>query len=554
MKNYFKTLRLAFIAGLSSLALWSCEQDDNPVGAAILENTAAQTKTLAVALSATNIAPDGVRADRSRIIMSTENGNKNSGADNAVVGVYEEPIFGKTNANFYTQIRLSKLAPSFGKNATVDSIVLSLPSVSFKNDTLRKSDKIIETLYTTEKENPCKVIRTTHLHEKNFVMRIDSVYGNKNAKINLQVHAVSEHMGSIREELYSNESFTTGMLLGEKNISDLAEIRQIQSVVKEGDDPEKVTIISTEEAPSYHIQLPGLKQIFQDKVINTNAFTGDQITFINNVLKGIKISTNSENGFLFTFKPGGAKLTMYYSFDNPKFTDNNSNNVDDSEESCATPTIKKRSTAQYNFLLGNSISPEVAQYNVFLNQITNTGANLSSHSTDLYLSGMGGNHVTIDLDKAQIESLKNNVKNKHWAITEASLFIYPNKELQGNLPIPRYLHVYNNTQKSLIPDYLGKQTNTAQGLLFHTISQPFNGDYYKLSITEFIKNIVEKEAPIEQLALLVGNYGFNTRELFYTPFAYDTSDNLYNPYRVVVFGANAESNKKLSLEIKYTVK
>ncbi len=44
----------------------------------------------------------------------------------ALIGTYWDPVFGKTSASFYTQLRLNTYNPSFGTNPRVDSIILSL--------------------------------------------------------------------------------------------------------------------------------------------------------------------------------------------------------------------------------------------------------------------------------------------------------------------------------------------------------------------------------------------------------------------------------------------
>jgi hypothetical protein len=53
-----------------------------------------------------------------------------------LLGSYSDPVFGKHTASFYTQIRLSSNAPSFGDSATVDSLVLSLGYADYYGDTL----------------------------------------------------------------------------------------------------------------------------------------------------------------------------------------------------------------------------------------------------------------------------------------------------------------------------------------------------------------------------------------------------------------------------------
>ncbi len=55
---------------------------------------------------------------------------------NAIVGYVNDPIFGKTQAGFYTQFDLSGTNVSFGDNLQFDSIVLSLQYTGYFGDTL----------------------------------------------------------------------------------------------------------------------------------------------------------------------------------------------------------------------------------------------------------------------------------------------------------------------------------------------------------------------------------------------------------------------------------
>jgi hypothetical protein len=52
-----------------------------------------------------------------------------------LLGYYYDPVFGKHTAGFYTQIRLSSNAPTFGSVPIVDSLILSLGYTSYYGDT-----------------------------------------------------------------------------------------------------------------------------------------------------------------------------------------------------------------------------------------------------------------------------------------------------------------------------------------------------------------------------------------------------------------------------------
>lgn len=52
-----------------------------------------------------------------------------------MIGSVYDPVFGKTSATFYTQFKMTKVAPTFGTNPICDSLVLVLPYVSLFGDT-----------------------------------------------------------------------------------------------------------------------------------------------------------------------------------------------------------------------------------------------------------------------------------------------------------------------------------------------------------------------------------------------------------------------------------
>lgn len=61
------------------------------------------------------ISVDSLRTDETLIITA-----------DALLGIYQDPVFGKTTASLYTQLRLPTNNPLFGTNPLIDSVVLSL--------------------------------------------------------------------------------------------------------------------------------------------------------------------------------------------------------------------------------------------------------------------------------------------------------------------------------------------------------------------------------------------------------------------------------------------
>lgn len=537
--NFLKFKKIAFLlAGF--LIFESCEQGDNPVGANILSSSAIQTEKTDISLVASNLPPEPVASGKAVSQVIFGSAGVQSSVSGASVGVYSDPVFGKTQTAFYSQLRLSSLNPSFGKNATVDSVVLVLPVMAFtKNDTLAKKEKLVNTSYSLNTaDNTCSVKDTTYTFHRFLKFKVDSLYGNKNQKINLQVHLVTESMGTIKDELISNKGFATGALIGEQSIENTAWIRKTIASPKNDSNSKEAKEVSSENVPSYRIRLDGLSATLENLLLKLPSNGSDQITFINNVVKGIKISTNSDNGFILNFNPAKAKVLMFYSFDNPSFKDENKNNIDDQEEKCSVHSSRKRLASSYEFVMGAENIADMGYYTVTQNQISNTGAELAKDK--LFLSGMGGNSVRLALDGKQIEALRKKFNDEHISITNAIVKFSPNVEAQASLPLPSHIYLYNDTQNTILPDYTI--------FPFYAISEAYNKEenVYKLHITQFLKNIIEKGEPKDDLRLMLGNYPAPLGQTFFTPSAYNASNNIYNPYRLIL------KQENLKIEVFYT--
>jgi hypothetical protein len=82
-----------------------------------------------------------------------------------LLGIYNDPIYGQSVYSVLSQIHPSKLNPTFGTNAMLDSVVFSLPYFSTATSTASvEVDNVTETATT---------------------YRLDSIYGNQPIKLSL---------------------------------------------------------------------------------------------------------------------------------------------------------------------------------------------------------------------------------------------------------------------------------------------------------------------------------------------------------------------------------
>jgi hypothetical protein len=115
------------------LCATSCKKKDNALGKDILDNDAYLygTTTDTFDILSYTIEEDSIITDN---------------AANVVLGSYNDPVFGKFDASFYTQIRLAGINPNFGDPSTIsiDSFVLALKYVGYYGDLQPQTFEVYE--------------------------------------------------------------------------------------------------------------------------------------------------------------------------------------------------------------------------------------------------------------------------------------------------------------------------------------------------------------------------------------------------------------------------
>src|SRR5699024_231661 len=65
-----------------------------------------------------------------------------------VLGVYNNPVFGKTTMNLLAQLRLGRVNPSFGDGANVDSVKLYMPYYSRSKIVEADTTFVLDSVYS----------------------------------------------------------------------------------------------------------------------------------------------------------------------------------------------------------------------------------------------------------------------------------------------------------------------------------------------------------------------------------------------------------------------
>ncbi len=531
MKKFIKGLVASAMCLTFTSTIVSCEDEVLGIGSGLVGGDA-QGDVTTLDVIAYNTRFDSLRSDQ-RVLQ------------NALLGVYEEPVFGKTKASLVSQIRANILSPSFGKNPTVDSVHLFIP-VYNTADTL-KADTVNIT-------NPGVKPTATDAIRIKKLYQVDSIYGNKNATMRLNVR-------EIEDVLYLDSAYYSKSTLGRPiqvnpTVIGSGEIGKSFVNVKVNN-PEDETK-SYEEPIGYKISLD--KTFFQNKIV-ANEKTGllnDHATFIRRVIKGLHLSVEDESKFLVAINPNQMTIKMYYSSE-PETT------------STTTTTEPVRTTKAYSFNFSNQWTSNTTAYNVQVSQLdhSNFGSAFRNSfenpdkvngASRLYLNGADNTRVNVKLIQDQINELKNKRESENWTIIGAKLKFFIDESHE--LPKPGFIMAWNQYKKD------GKEKN----VMFADITDFYNSypysvhfnplvedeNYYTLDITKHIKELVEKGVEYEDQEMIVtmGNFLMSSTD---TSTIYSANpmyrNTVANPYRIVLHGnATDDSDKKLKLLVYYTKK
>ena len=540
MKNFLNVLSVSIAMVIAMGAVVSCEDEALGLGNNVIGGEAdGNMKSLDVI--AYNDTIDTIRSDRFVL-------------QNATLGVYKEDVFGSTSSKFYAQFRPSAIGEQdFGKETKVDSVRLIIPvfysttAKPLSTDTIKLSRAKIP---STKIEETDTILITTKY-------AVDSLYGKKDQTMTLNVRDINTPL--FRDTKYfskldgSSSPITT-------NSTPIGTVTIGSSVVNKVVKIKRETSAIYTETVGYKIFLD--KDYFNEKIIK-NAKTGllgDYATFIRENIKGFEFSVEDDNGFILNFKPNNINLNMYYSYKNP---------VDKKD---TDKDYKERLSATYGFDFSNQWTTGGGS-NVLVNQIKNDFAgttfgnavanpNKTEGDARLYLNGMSGSNVNLKLNQAQVDSIKNDVKNKGMVIIGAKLKFFLDNDVH-KFPKPPYIMAWNNYTKdnkvinelySDVVDFYNAYPNSVH---FNPMVKG-DTDFYTIDITKHLKSMIEKGNTFENQSMIItmGNFITSVTDATTINSVNPYQNNrAYNPYRIVLHGNKSEVDaKKLKLLVYYSVK
>ena len=520
--NYLIGSALVLAFGSTIVA---CEEEPIGLGGSLVGQDAEGNFT-SLDVIAYNTYNDSLRADQKVL-------------QNALLGAYEEPVFGRTKASLISQLRLISTNPSFGTNPTIDSVNLFIPvyyntnTDSIKVDTLNLSKPGAKPA-----DNDTIMIRK--------IYKVDSIYGNRNAKMRLNIRDISTTLYT-DSAYYSNSKFRSkdqiginSNVIGTKVLGNTVE--NITIKLKSG------TTAIYQENVGYKISLD--KNYFKQKILDNEktGLLGDNALFINRVIKGFHMSVEENNGYLFAFNPNLLELNVHYS----------------------SGVAGSRNSSNFSFSFNNSWST-VPGSTVQINQIENSNkgqaflnnlnvSNQSTGSARLFLNGADGTFVNLRFVEDQINALKTKKEAENWTIIGAKLQFYVDESY--NFIKPPFIMAWNNYKfsNSYVNALYSDMTEFYNAYPYNVHFNPQIGDnkYYTIDITKHLKKMIENDEKFEDQKMLValGNFLMSTSDNSTlnssNPYNRNT---IANPYRIVLHGNKSEDDsKKLKLKVYYTKK
>ena len=483
------------------------------------------------------------------------------------LGIYDNPVLGTTTANYATQVALTAYAPSIGESPVIESVVLSVPY--FSHVTATNADG-------------------------SSTYALDSIYGAPEGKLKLSVYESGVQMrasyfngGNQFAQLYNTDMDTptsdpeyinfdakkdpptyAGKILNDDPVNKFENEEFFFSSVQYADETtnDAGTKVITRVAPEMRLNLN--KAFFQAKILDPAAKTklasADvfQEYFRGLYFKVERSGSSPSNMALMDFTKG--KITIKYKAK----TDITTDDVNLTEDR----TLVINLTGSTASLRQDTKSTEYAT--------AIQSPNVTTGDERLFLKGGQGSLAVLELNglAAKLEEIRAN----KWLVNEANLVFYIDtlqmaKTADGSTDIkkmakePKRVYLYDLDNNLPIVDYAAdgstsittdpRMTKVIYGGIVNVNSTTKRGSYYKIRLTNHIRNIIkDATAKNVRLGLVaiddISITASNKLKLKNSVISEAPRSTVMTPVGTVLYGGNSSSTiptgKKLQLEIYYT--
>lgn len=556
MKKIFKPFKFTSFLVLTILTVFACNQDFTSLESDVIGLKNFNTGSYPIPITSYNKKLDSLRIN-------------NLSAN--LLGVYNDPVYGQSTASIITQITPTIFDPSFGDNAVIDSVILTIP---YYNKTIADSTDVNGNSVYSIKDSlfgssPIKL----SVYQNNYFLRDFNPNTELNVSQNYYSHASdtpnpTDNFAITETSIINFDSHKGALIYEDNEFIPSSEAIVLKKVSKDG------TETTERIAPALRAHLDKdfwTAAIFDkegsDELRNANNFY--------NYFRGLYFKAEAINGdgnmLLFNIADNGSNITIYYSYD-----------------SSADSTEKFQDSYGFNFN-GNKLNPFINNYNL----VSIGDGDRINGDEKLYLKGSEGSMAVVDLfsgmvncegsETTAIECFKKEyravdengdyiLKNGNYVlkklINEAQLIIYEDESMTvPSEDFHKYDRIYAYDVKNNIPfiDYsFDPSSNTADPLnskiihLGNRVTDDNGVSKYKIRLTSQLNNILQKDSTNTKIGLVLStNVNYVSTSSILNSKDQVTgvpAASIITPRGTVVYGSNENvpANKRMSLEIYFT--
>jgi hypothetical protein len=488
------------------------------------------------------------------------------------LGIYDDPAFGKTTANFASQLILASENPTIGSNPVIDSVYIEVP-------------------YFVD------AAKTTAITAGGNTYELDSIYGEAKAKIKLSVFESGLYMrntdpaGGFQEaQKYFTDQNTdfdnlkVGARLNDdsnKSQNDEFFYNPAQHNLTTTDAAGKKT--NTYSAPAMRLKLNST--FFESKIINAPAGKLTTNDVFKEYFRGLYFKveqSGTDPGSLAMIRFSEGKIIVKYKED----------------LSTTVGTVVTVTRVEKSIILNMSGSTVSLLEKSNPNSVYETAINAPDRvlgDDKLYLKGGQGSLAVIELfdktdvkgwDKVtnsfvpgankisdELEDLRHPADGKNMLINHADLVFNIDASAMANSYEPNRIYLYDFTNSYALIDYLAAATTTNKSTSKFTfggflqrdpnsVKDPKRGVSYKINITNHIRNLIKSDDAVNsKLGIVVtediNNATSNKLKTANGFISQAPKSSVMNPLGTILYGGKSTStnpleDKRLKLEIYFT--
>lgn len=496
------------------------------------------------------------------------------------LGYYNNAVFGKTKASIVAQLQLENNNPKFFAPNAIDSVYLYIPYFAAVTDVdADTGDQIyrIDSLLPQYKKDVASPKIKLSVYESGyFIQDFDPSTNLQQTQKYYSSQQAEFESALVNSSLRLNDDNTnvTTPTTTDYSQNDQFVVSDQPIKIKKPSGTVKETL-----APGIFLNLN--KSFFQNKIINAPAGVLLNSNTFKNYFRGLyfkaEAAAGAENqGVMARLNLARGTITVIYKdYTNQTAYDN----------SLTDPSVKKVSKKIVINLSGHTVNFFDTDY---VNP--NTTPNMTVGDESIQLKGGKGSMGIVNLfnptDNIQYNSngdvvntpngipdeldhLRHPSDGKKWLINEANLLFYIDKTAMTNALEPNRVILYDLDNSRPVVDYyndLSTAVNTKYNKYIHggilVKGTDGRGDYYKVRITNHLRNLIDKDSTNVRLGLVVTeNINSVTRTYLQTPYTIGTKQYKYiptmtvvNPLGTILYGSNPNvpDSKRMKLQVYYT--